>query len=79
MATGKEVLERLVPRNDAAPHRTVIWVSAETYELTPHGECSGMTKHTIKRFPVYVDGADKHIAVRKANEVLEALKEQCQR
>ncbi len=77
MATSQEILGRLIPKKDEAPHRSVIWVSADTYEVTKHGECSGMSKHTIKRFPLYIDGADKFIAIRKLNEALEELKRLC--
>lgn len=75
--TDTEALARLVPQNDEAPHRAVIWVEAEVHELTPHGECSGMPKFRIERFPLYVDGLDRLIATRKLNELLEHLKTQC--
>lgn len=75
--TEQEALARLVPKCDQAPHRAVVWVQAEVHEVTKYGECSGMPKYRVERFPVSVDGADKNIAIRKLNEVLEGLKELC--
>lgn len=67
----------MVPHNANAPHRAVIFIQAEVHELRPNGECTGMPVYTIKQFPVYLDGLDKNIAVRKLNELLEGLKAQC--
>jgi len=75
--TDAEALARLVPQSDDSPHRAIIWVEAEVHELTPHGECSGMPKTRVARFPLYVDGLDRFICTRKLNETLEHLKGLC--
>ncbi len=75
--TEEEALARLLPKNDDAPHRAIVWVEAEVHELTKHGECTGSPKFRIERFPIYLDGADKFIAIRQVNELLEQTKGQC--
>jgi len=72
-------IDQLIPNNDEAPHRAVIWITAEVHELLKTGECSGMPKYKVERFPVYIDGADKFIAIRKLNELLAEVKEQCRK
>lgn len=51
--------------NKEAPHTSVIWITAKTYELLPTGECSGR----------YVDSRDKIIKISGANmdEAIEKL------
>lgn len=66
-----------IPRNEKAPHRAVIHIQAEVHELLPTGECSGRPTVKIARFPIYLDGADRFIAERKLNELLEEVKTQC--
>ena len=65
------------PANEQAPHRAVIWIQAEVHELLPTGECSGRSVYNIQQFPLFLDGADRHIAVRKLNELLAEVKEKC--
>lgn len=64
----------IIRKSPDAPHRAVIWVEASVQELTPHGECSGMSVFKVSKFPVYIDGMDRNIAIRKLNEFLEKLK-----
>jgi hypothetical protein len=79
MPTEQEILDRLAPQSEHAPHRAVIWVEAAVYEMTKHGECGGSPRARVERFPLYVDGLDKHLATRKLNETLEAIKSLCPR
>jgi hypothetical protein len=34
-------------------------------------------KYKVERFPVYIDGLDRNLAVRKLNELFEELKSRC--
>lgn len=68
----------VLPSNDKAPHRAVLFVRAEVHEVLATGECSGRPVYRLE-VPVQLDGADKHICVRKLNEVLEGLKQSCQK
>jgi hypothetical protein len=70
-------IDQLVAGNPEAAHRAVIWLSAEVHELTKHGECAGDPKYRVERFPVYIDGLDRNLAVRKLNELFEELKSRC--
>lgn len=70
-------IEKLIANNAEAPHRAILWIQAEVHELLKTGECSGMAKYKIERFPVFLDGADKFIAIRKLNELLAEVKEKC--
>lgn len=63
--------------NPKAPHRAVVWIQAEVHELTPHGECGGDPVYKIRQFPVYLDGVDQNITIRKLNELLEEVKTRC--
>lgn len=62
--------------NERAPHRAVIWLQAEVHELTPVGECAGDPVLKVKQFPVYIDGLDRNLCIRKMNEFLEQCKHQ---
>ncbi len=62
-----------VLNNEKAPHKTVIWVEAITYEVLPTGECSG-TPIEKKKVIYQIDGLDKFICLRKTNEFLEEMK-----
>jgi hypothetical protein len=66
-----------IPDNENAPHRAVIFIQAEVHELLPSGECSGRKIFDIKQFPIYLDGMDRNIAIRKLNELLAEVKEKC--
>lgn len=55
------------------PHKTVIWVTAMTYELLPTGECSGKAVVTEK-FIGDVVGIDKEECLNKTKEKLEEVK-----
>lgn len=60
-----------------APHRAILWIRAEVHEVTKHGECSGSVKYRVEEFPLYVDGLDRNLCVRKLNELLAEVKEKC--
>lgn len=68
-----------LPSNDKAPHKAVIFVRAEVHEANAAGECSGRPVYRVKEFPVCIDGADKHICIRKLNEQLEEFIAQCRK
>ena len=72
-------INTLIPANEEAPHRAVIWIQAEVYDLLKTGECSGMARHKIERFPIYLDGEDRNMAIRKLNELLAEMKESCRK
>jgi hypothetical protein len=72
-----EALEKLIPSNAEAPHKAIVWLRAEVHEITRTGECTGNPVYKVETFPVAIDGADRHIAIRKLNEFLEEVKAKC--
>lgn len=60
-------------------HRAVVWIQAEVHEINKHGECAGDPKHKVKSFPLAIEGADLNITIRKLNELLDSVKEQCKK
>jgi hypothetical protein len=70
----QQALNRLLPKNNDCPHKAIIYVSAEVHEVTKLGEFSGMSKYTVEKFPVVIQGNDLNITIRKVNEFLERIK-----
>lgn len=66
-----------IPENPNGPHRAVIWLQAEVHELLSTGECSGRPVEKVDVFPVYIDGENRHTAIRKMNEFLAEVKKKC--
>lgn len=66
-----------IPSNPTAKHRSVVWLRGETHEMISENECSGRPVYKVDLFPIYFDGDDKNIAVRKLNELLAELKQRC--
>ena len=66
----------MIEQNELAPHKTVIWLKAITYEVLPSGECSGIPVMK-KEEQLQVDGQDKFLCIRRTNEVLEEIKKCC--
>lgn len=66
-----------VVSNERAPHRAVIFISAEVHEVLASGEFSGRAVEKIEQFPVQLDGADRAICIRKLNELLSEVKQKC--
>lgn len=62
--------------NPEAPHRAVIWLHADVYELLNTGECSGKTVHNLKRQPFFVDGKNKEQAVEKLNKLIKGFQDE---
>lgn len=58
--------------NNKAPHKTVIWVTAMTYEVLPTGECSGKPIKTVKKI-YQVVGNNQDICIEKTNKKIEEL------
>ncbi len=62
-----------VKRNTAAPHTVVLFIRAEVHEkLVGTGECSGDPVHKVDRIASF-DAADKQLAIRRLNDLLEEL------
>lgn len=59
--------------NDLAPHKTVIWVTAITYELLPTGECNGIPVKKDQEI-LQVSGENKAICLEKTNKLMEEIK-----
>jgi hypothetical protein len=72
-----DALEKLIPSNSEAPHKGILWIRAEVHEITKTGECTGNPVYKVETFPVAIDGADRHICIRKLNEILAEFKEKC--
>jgi hypothetical protein len=71
------IVDQLVPNNEHAPHKAVIWIKADVYEVTKTGECTGIPMYSVDTFPVYVDGIDRRSAIMRLNEKLEEIKKLC--
>ena len=69
----------LVKGNEHAPHKAVIWISADVYDTLKTGENSGISRFEIKRFPIEISGNDRHETIKKLNEAIEEFKAQCQK
>lgn len=63
--------------NDRAKHRCVLFLRAEVHEVTKRDECSGRPVYKVPEMVLRIDGADKHIALRKLNEAIAELKKLC--
>lgn len=59
--------------NDLAPHKTVIWITAITYELLPTGECSGIPVKKTQEV-LQVSGENKAVCLERTNKLMEELK-----
>lgn len=77
--TEQEALARLLPVNPSKPHRAVIFLSAEVHEITANNECCGSPTYKVESFPVFLDGADRGIAIRQLNELLAGMKERSEK
>lgn len=51
-------------------------MTIEVHEKLPSGEMGGIASHKEKKV-LALDGADKHICMRKLNELIEELKKCC--
>lgn len=66
-----------VPNDESAPHRAVLWLQAEVYQMLKTGECSGHSVHSVQRFPIYIDGPDRYVAINQLLEAVEEVKSKC--
>jgi hypothetical protein len=64
-------------RNNSAPHRALLKISAEVHEVLPTGDCSGMAVEKVETFYLSLDGPDAPITIRKLNDLLAELKAKC--
>jgi hypothetical protein len=68
------LLEQVVQGSDEAPHKAIIWIRAEVYDLTRTGECSGNPRYGINPFAIEIEGSNKPEVIRRLNERLEQIK-----
>lgn len=62
--------------DESRPHTAVLFLTIEVHEKLPSGEMGGIASHKEKKV-LALDGADKHICMRKLNELIEELKKCC--
>lgn len=62
----------MVSRNPNAPHVAVCGVEIQVMEKMPNGSLTGDPVEK-KSFVFLIEGADQHICIRKANELVEEL------
>lgn len=70
-------IDDMVRGNPAAPHKAVLWISAEVWEVNRTGECVGGPKVRVEQFPVYIDAVDEYVATRRLNEFIDQVRAQC--
>jgi hypothetical protein len=68
-----------VTTNEHAMHTAIIWVEVEIQENLPTGECSGNTFQKIERFPMMIRGVNRNDCVKKTNEFIAEMKDQCKK
>jgi hypothetical protein len=67
-----------VDKNDAAPHKVVIWISANIHEIRQKdGMCAGHSAHKVETFPLYIDGNNLNDAIYKLSNFITEVKEKC--
>lgn len=66
-------MSSLVERREDVPHRAVLWVRYEVHEVLEGGELRGLPVEQGERV-FSVDGADRHICLRRLGEKLQELK-----
>ncbi len=67
----------MIKSNDDAPHKAIIWITAEVHELLPTGECSGLPTYKVVQFPLSINGDNKAVAVRRLEDFLKKANELC--
>jgi hypothetical protein len=70
--TQSEIVKKLIPRNEQAPHTAILWITFEVQQRLPTGEVSGMPVHKGQQV-FKIEGGDRMIAIRKLNELLEQI------
>lgn len=64
----------MLEQNDQAPHRVLISVQAEVYEVLPSGECNGASVYKDRK-NLMLSGKDKDDAINKLQKLLLGLQE----